>query len=64
MNQNLHVNKTNIHMKGFALRLALKATRKLSTRKQHATPSTHDAPLSGKRCVHAFGSEMNVDMHE
>ena len=27
MNQNLHVNKTNFHMKGFALGLALKQRR-------------------------------------
>ena len=32
MNQTLHVNKTNFHMKGFALGLALKQRRK-STRK-------------------------------
>ena len=32
MNQNLHVNKTNFHIKGFALGLALKQRRK-ATRK-------------------------------
>ena len=32
MNQNVHVNKTNFHMKGFALGLALKQRRK-ATRK-------------------------------
>ena len=30
MNQNLHVNKTNFHIKGFALRLALKQRRKVT----------------------------------
>ena len=39
MNQNLHVNKTDFHMKGFALGLALKqrrnATRKSPIRKSH-----------------------------
>ena len=30
MNQNLHVNKTNFHMKGFAIGLALKQKRSKS----------------------------------
>ena len=41
MNQNLRVNKTNFHMKGLALGLALKQRRK-ATRKSPFQSSVHD----------------------
>ena len=44
MNQHLHVNKTNFHMKGFALGLALKQRRK-ATRKSPIVEGETTAPF-------------------
>ena len=45
MNQNLHVNKTNFHLKGFALGLALKLRRN----------ETRKSPFENKTNFHIKG---------
>ena len=60
MNQNSHVNKTNFHMKGFALGLALKqrrnATRKspIASRASLLTPSL-PLPLKKRKTKSTVG---------
>ena len=60
MNQNLHVNKTNFYMKGFALGLALKEKRK-KTRKSPCLPNQYQYPKrqSGKKSPHKFAHLVN-----
>ena len=48
MNQKLHVSKTNFHMKGFALGLALKQRRK-ATRKLSIYTPRFSTPVPGPR---------------
>ena len=53
MNQNLRVNKTDFHMKGFALGLALKQRRKATQKWLHRVPATGtNGAMKQKRSLH------------